>query len=259
MHTYAIRSAVLSTVGLALAFAPGSVVAATYRLTDLGTLGGDYSEGYDLNDSGQVTGVAYTAGHEGHAFLWDGTRMQDLGTLGGTYSFGSAINASGQVTGYFDRRDGFTRAFLWDGSRMQDLGTLGGCCSSGSAINASGQVTGFALTAGGLFRAFLWDGTRLKNLGTLGGTVSNGFAINASGQVTGHSFTAGDAALHAFLWDGCRTSVRWGAREAKAMPSTPRGRWRVTPKRPISLPTPSSGTARGYGTSARWGSGIVLA
>ena len=39
MHIYAIRSAVLSTVGLALALAAGAALAATYRLTDLGTLG----------------------------------------------------------------------------------------------------------------------------------------------------------------------------------------------------------------------------
>ncbi len=69
-------------------------------MQDLGTLGGSYSEGVAINDSGQVTGYADTAGDAArHAFLWDGTTMQDLGTLGGTRSEGVAINASGQVTG----------------------------------------------------------------------------------------------------------------------------------------------------------------
>ena len=53
-------------------------------LLDLGTLGGKSSEGVAINASGQVTGSAYTADGELHAFLWDGTTMQDLGTLGGT-------------------------------------------------------------------------------------------------------------------------------------------------------------------------------
>ena len=76
-------------------------------MQDLGTLGGTFSEGLAINDSGQVTGVASTAGDEAtHAFLWDGTTMQDLGTLGGTYSRGVAINASGQVTGIAITADG---------------------------------------------------------------------------------------------------------------------------------------------------------
>ena len=53
-------------------------------MQDLGTLGGTYSVGFAINDSGQVTGTADTAdGAADHAFLWDGTTMQDLGTLGG--------------------------------------------------------------------------------------------------------------------------------------------------------------------------------
>ena len=56
-------------------------------MQDLGTLGGTDSQGDAINDSGQVTGDAITAGDAAaHAFLWDGTTMQDLGTLGGTYS-----------------------------------------------------------------------------------------------------------------------------------------------------------------------------
>ena len=71
-------------------------------MLDLGTLGGTDSDGYGINDSGQVTGYSHTTGDAAyHAFLYDGT-MHDLGTLGGTYSYGFGINDSGQVTGESD-------------------------------------------------------------------------------------------------------------------------------------------------------------
>ena len=112
---------------------------------DLGTLGGGQSFAFAINDSGQVTGGAYTTGNaEFHAVLWDGTTIQDLGTLGGGQSFAFAINASGQVTGSFITPDDIRHAFLWDGGKMVDLGALLGdfVGSHGVAINASGQVIG---------------------------------------------------------------------------------------------------------------------
>ena len=202
MNARAIPSAIL-TVALALGARPG--LATSFRLTDLGTLGGTVSSGSELSESGQVTGASFTAGNEArHAFVWDGTTLVDLGTLGGADSFGLAINASGQVAGLSQTAGNEARhAFLWDGTTMQDLGTLGGRVSEGRAINASGQVTGHSQTAAGATHAFLWDGTRMVDLGTLRGTTSFGIAINASGQVTGRSQTTAGA-FHAFLWAGTR-------------------------------------------------------
>ena len=57
MNTYAIRSALVSTLGVALALASGAALAATYRLTDLGTLGGTYSVGYDHQRLGAGDGL----------------------------------------------------------------------------------------------------------------------------------------------------------------------------------------------------------
>ena len=58
-------------------------------MRDLGTLGGEYSAGYGINDAGQVAGFSYTAGGYDHAFITgpDGVGMRDLGTLGGFESF----------------------------------------------------------------------------------------------------------------------------------------------------------------------------
>src|SRR5688572_5685883 len=126
MNTHAIRPTLVRAFGVALALASGSASAITYRLTDLGTLGGTFSFGADLNDSGQVTGSSTTADGLGRAFLWDGTTMHDLGTVGPTSSLsgGIAINASGQVTGIFSKLD-TSQAFFWDGMMMRDLGTRG--------------------------------------------------------------------------------------------------------------------------------------
>ncbi len=44
--------------------------AASYNVTDLGTLGGDFSAGYGINASGQVVGESRLAGGgPEHAFL----------------------------------------------------------------------------------------------------------------------------------------------------------------------------------------------
>src|SRR5687768_1677150 len=83
-----------------------ATLAASGDIHNLGTIGGTVSEGYAVNDAGQVAGYSYAPGDvEYHAFLYTGTpgsggAMADLGTFGGGYSQGFGINASGQVTGY---------------------------------------------------------------------------------------------------------------------------------------------------------------
>ena len=178
MNTRTTRSTLISFLGVALALASGSAWAITFRITDLGTLGGTESVGTDLNDSGQVTGHSLGVDNSSDtAFLWDGTAMQDLGELEPTGgSAGRALNDSGQVTGGASVQL-FNHAFLWDGTMMGDLGTLVDNAegfSAGSDINASGQVTGFSGQAIGttgdvvFLHAFLWDGTTMLDLGTLG-------------------------------------------------------------------------------------------
>src|SRR4051795_4058184 len=198
--------------------------AASYTVTDLGTLGGSESFANSLNASGQVSGASYMLGDaDYHTFLWKPTTANgasgtktDLGTLGGSQSFGNALNASGQVTGESATiGNAADHAFLWKPATpggatgtMYNLGTLGGTNSHGYSLNATGQVTGDSdLTGDATSHAFLWkpatpNGTSgtMNDLGSLGGTESIGSAITASGQISGSSLTTGDAAHHAYLW-----------------------------------------------------------
>jgi probable HAF family extracellular repeat protein len=140
LNTLACASLILAMPSLALA--------ASYTVTDLGTVGGTTSRGFGINASGQVTGYADTTGNAAqHAFLYDGT-MNDLGTLGGATSYGNGIDASGQVTGYAATTGNELHAFVYDGnSGMVDLNTLidplsGWVLTEGQGINDSGQITG---------------------------------------------------------------------------------------------------------------------
>lgn len=194
--------------------APMQVASATPRYTakDLGTLGGDYSIGYGINASGQVTGTSALADSPfNRAFLHDGVVMHDLGTLGGNISVGNAINASGQVTGLSLLSGNSVRhAFLHDGAVMHDLGTLGGADSEGSAINDAGMVTGSAgLNPAGPApnHAFLFDGAVLQDLGALGELFSVGLGINGMGQVTGATQVPGEYGSRPFFHDGIAMRV----------------------------------------------------
>ena len=181
------------------------------KITD--GLGGNNIDAYAINDLGQLTGHATTAGDSAyHAFVWknDGSPMRDLGTFGGDNSYAQAINASGQVVGAsYLPGNAVYHAFIWknDGTPMIDLGTLGGDYSDARLINTSGQVAGYSslpsvpLPAS---HAFFWrnDGTPIQDLGTLGGVDTEVFALNDSGQIAGFSYTQGsdDNKRHAFVW-----------------------------------------------------------
>ncbi len=214
----------IATALLVPALTAGVAAAGTHRLhytiKDLGTLGGLESYGYGINNRGQVTGEASTAGGAVHAFIY-GRRggMQDLGTLGGNFSWGNSINDFGQVTGeYYDGFDSSYHAFLFSASTgTEDLGIIGTDFSQGQGINDSGQVAGvyYDDNAGEAanYHAFIDSpGTVMKDLGTLGApgySWSYGLAINNFGQVTGWSSTAttgtpglsNSAPVHAFLYE----------------------------------------------------------
>jgi probable HAF family extracellular repeat protein len=159
-----------------------------YSITDLGTLGGNSSQAYGINNHADVVGDSL-----GHAFLYSGGTMTNLGTLG--QGVASAINDKGQIVGYYstNTQANYDRGFLYNGGIVRDLGTLGGTYCVARGINNSGQIVGNSWTTNGSSHAFLYSGGVMADLGISGGA----FGINNSGQVVGW-LNAG----HAFLYSG---------------------------------------------------------
>ena len=176
-------------------------------LRDLGTLGGNFSQGNSINASGQVAGNSYVAASSpGRGFMWTGAAMIELGIPGAT-SAAYSINASGDVVGYtgLGPETSATRAFLYHGGSLVLLPTLGGNDGRAYGINDRGQITGSSSLPSAAYgypqHAFLYSNAGLVDLGTLGGYSSIGYAINANGDVAGSSeYVAGSSLQHAFLY-----------------------------------------------------------
>ena len=202
-----------------------------YTITDLGTLGGDVSEAYAINNKGQITGSAESKdGSLDYAFLYDSTGMHHIppqrvnhfrlksGVVATETTppdeheklsgCGTAINEQGQVAGYYYLPlKTKARAFVYNGNQWRDLPPLGKAYNFGEAINAQGQVTGFSMINGTYEgHAILYDGKVLHDLGTLGGNSSGGMGINDRGQIVGTVDLKKTKGHHAFLYENGKMS-----------------------------------------------------
>ena len=176
-------------------------------MTDLGTLGGNYSYAYDVSDDGMVVvGEAYVSTNsEWRAYRWTPANgMEDLGTLGGNYAYAYAVSGDGKViAGYAHTASGEGRAFRWtETGGMQDLGTLGGNYSYAEAINADGSVVvGHSNIAGNSsYHAFRWTSGGMQDLGTLGGNWSYARDVSADGNVVVGQSEISGGTYRAFRW-----------------------------------------------------------
>lgn len=192
------------------------------QIINLGTLGGNESQAFSINNRDQITGVAANATPDpfsmagsqtqGRAFLWQDGIMRDLGTLGGPDSFGWFVTDRGQVVGvsYTSAMPNPVtgqppaHAFLWQDGKMRDLGSLGGSVPTFGGVNdvnSRGEIVGQSDLAGDqAAHPFLWDGSRLTDLGTLGGNFGSANSINERGDIVGWATLPGDNTAHALLW-----------------------------------------------------------
>lgn len=186
-----------------LAAACSSVTAfADPTITNLGHLGGNYSDAAAISGNGNVVVGETFDLSSGRAFRWtqaDG--MTDLGTLGGAFANATAVSHDGSVI-VGNSSDGSSfLAFRWTQvGGMVSLGTLGGLDSYATGVCGLGIVVTGKSNNGTAYRAFRWtQAGGMTDLGHLGGGSSEGFGISADGSViVGESYTGSYTA--AFRW-----------------------------------------------------------
>src|SRR6266446_5274185 len=128
-----------------------------YTITDLGDLGGSYSEAHGINGSGNVVGeFEPTNSLYQHAFYFHNGASEDIGSLGpnNIYAIAYGINSSNLIVGESSPFDPNVeiQAFVYRNGVMTDLGTLSGTnraggYSSAHGINKPGQIVGESSTA----------------------------------------------------------------------------------------------------------------
>ncbi len=190
-----------------------------FLITDLGTLGGNASEAYGINDSEQVVGEAQTSAGLMHAFLYTpatssaASSLADLGTLPANQtgsatnqeSAAFAINPYGLVVGASYDQNQQPHAFLWDTGTMTDLHAFGGSFSAAYGIDAEGTIYGKMQDASELYHAFKCDSQTFQAVDEQAG----GYFLSASLE---DSVDYGDNATDLGLSNGT-TTVGLGLRD----------------------------------------------
>jgi len=167
-----------------------------YSMTDLGTMGGQFSFHNNGRGNSVSTGM-FDSGSGNHAFMYDGAISHDLGTLGGAWSVGYGVLGGGQTVGQSENGSGAFHAFYHDTVTMQDLSFLGANSAAygvNNAIHIVGQHSVLGQTVG-----FISTTTALiSDLGFME-SMDVATAVNSVSHVAGYGMTSG--VNHAWFYD----------------------------------------------------------
>lgn len=180
-------------------------------MRNLGTLGGNNSSAFAINNRDQVVGGAENTAPDPtcttHQFqfkpvLWKKGKIQELPTFAGDPDGAAvAINDSGQAVGSSGNCTTGFHALLWQNGTATDLGNLGGTMTNlAFNINNQGQVVGTSdLPGDTAHHAFLWQDGKITDLGTLD-FHSAAFGITEEGLVAGGSCNETFTKCRALIW-----------------------------------------------------------
>jgi probable HAF family extracellular repeat protein len=180
------------------------------RIVDLGTLpGGLWSDAYDVNERGQIVGVAFDEVWNPHAVIWENGHIRDLGGPPGSRAcVAGAINDRGEIVGQCSL-DSHGVVIKWQADAPGVLQELPLPLNSAPiAISDHGVIAAVWFDPSGLQRAVRWrrgETSILDSPAGYAGTVAR--RINARSQIVGHAYSApalpSDPPLYlATLWDG---------------------------------------------------------
>ncbi len=183
-----------------------------YAITDLGPIiGGVYSEGQGLNQSGSVVGDwEPTNSLFVRAFYCHQGTATDPGTLGGLSATAYAINYTNLIVGNSTLVGDFVyHGFRWSNGSMSDLGTIAGNYSSAYGVNNLGEIVGetsVSLANPNEVNAFIYSGgtmTSPAGLKPLGANYSSANGINSFHVIVGQTSippAGGVTNIHAFVY-----------------------------------------------------------
>jgi probable HAF family extracellular repeat protein len=137
---------------------------------DIGTLGGNFSEGTAINQYDELTGAGnVTSNGPNHVFVYSHGSFQDLGMFEGYSSMGTAINDGGKIIGTATAPSGASIGFVSRNNYLEPIPPLeGGTNSVPSGINLQGIVVGASdVASGGPTHAFVYWAQDLIDLNSL--------------------------------------------------------------------------------------------
>ncbi len=197
------------------------------QVVKLGVLRGmTWSDGYNLNETGDVVGVSGNDGGLYHGFFVktkgpQAFQMIDLGTSPNIYSAGEEVNNFGLVVGW-EESESKLYAFAWSPHLKAkiDLGALPGHTHSfARAVCDIGLIAGTSISSDwNDWRPVVWTPDRagktwtIHELNTVGleqVTEWSCWAINNAGQIVGDGWDTVEGKQQPVVWNPAKGEKEW--------------------------------------------------